>query len=61
MDERVGEQQSPVRVLPAHQRLGRQYLSGAHVDFGQVVQDQRTGLDDALQMQLDVVAEFAAQ
>ena len=60
-DERVGREQAARRVLPAHQRLGGQDLAGAHVDLGQVVQDQGAVLDHALQMQLDVVAELALQ
>ena len=60
-DERVGREQPAGRVLPAHQRLEREDLAGAHVDFGQVVQDQGAVLDRALQMQLDVVAELALQ
>ena len=58
-DERVRKQQATGGVLPAHQRLGRQHLAGAHVDLGQVVQHQRAAVDDALQMKLDVVAERA--
>ena len=56
-----GEQQAASRVLPPDQRLGGEYLAGAHVDLGQVVQDQRAVLDHALQMQFDVVAELALQ
>ena len=52
-----GQQQPAGRVLPADQRFGGQDLAGAHVDLGQVVQEQRAALDDALQVQLDVVAE----
>ncbi len=48
-------------MLPAHQRLGGQDLAGAHVDLGQVVQQQRAVFDHALQMKLDVVAELAFQ
>ena len=60
-DERVGGEQPARRVLPAHQRLEREDLAGAHVDLGQIVQDQGAVLDRALQMQLDVVAELALE
>ena len=48
-------------MLPAHQGLEGEDLAGAHVDLGQVVQNQGAVLDGALQMQLDVVAELALQ
>ena len=48
-------------MLPAHQRLERENLAGAHVDFGQIVQDEGAVLDRALQVQLDVVAKLALQ
>ncbi len=48
-------------MLPTDQRLGRQDLPGPHVDLGLVVQHQGTGLDYALEMKLDVVAELTRQ
>ena len=48
-------------MLPAHQRLGGQDLTSAHVDLGQVVQQKRSVFDHALQMKLDVVAKLAFQ
>ena len=47
-------------MLPADQRLDSQDLAGAHVDLGQIVQEQRAVLDFALQVQLDVVAELVS-
>ena len=60
-DERVGREQSAGGMLPAHQRLGGQDLTGAHVDLGLVVQQQCATFDHALQMKLDVVAELTFQ
>ena len=45
MNERDRQQQTPRRMLPADQCLGGQHHTGAHVELGKVVQDERPGLD----------------
>src|SRR6185312_5617018 len=49
-DERVGQQQPPNRVPPAHQRLRTHDGAGPQVDLGQVMQEQTFAFDVALQV-----------
>ncbi len=60
-NERARQQQTTRRMLPADECLGGQNRTGAHVELGKVVQDERPGLDHVLQVQLDVVAKLALQ
>ena len=48
-------------MSPTDQRLGPQDLAGQQVELRQVVQQQSVAVDARLQMELDIVAEDAAE